>query len=260
MEAAILSDLHSDHWKGTGNILDLLHFNPEKTDAIFVAGDTGEWIGGMGEDNPMVVRVFEPLNRLGIPIYSVSGNHEYYYTDLLQVDREMEEVSHLFQNWHHLQGGQSRLLGDEYAVIGATLWTPLAGIANPIRSKRGMQGMNDRKYIKIGGKKFDYKQVITLHDAHLKGIQEALERHKDRKCIIMTHHAPSYKRIPKRYMFDACNIAYASEVANTVQAHAWISGHVHESFYTEINNTLHISNPLGYPGEGLPVFEGTYTL
>lgn len=259
MEAVILSDLHSDHWRGKGTILDFITI-PENTQAVFVAGDTGEWIAGMGVDNPMVVRVFEPLNSLGIPVFSIAGNHEYYYSEMFTVDREMEETSHLFQNWHHLQGGQSRKLLDDYVVIGATLWTPLAGLNNPIRSKRAMKNMNDRKYILVGSKHLNYKSQISLHEAHLRGIQQSLEENADKKCIIMTHHSPSIKRIPQRYMLDFSNPAYACDIANTIKAHAWISGHIHENFYMEINDTLHISNPFGYPGEGLPFYEGTYTL
>ena len=67
MEAAVLSDLHSDHWRGTGNILDLLHFNPEKTDAVFVAGDAASGaslvVRAMASGRKIAAQVDKFLNK-----------------------------------------------------------------------------------------------------------------------------------------------------------------------------------------------------
>lgn len=253
-----MTDLHCDHWKTNKTFLDFFSV-PADTDMIALTGDLGTWLAGYGEDNPIVQRIIRPLNELGIPIFTVPGNHEYYGGDIVETDKEMEEVSYLFDNWHHLQCGQCRVV-DDWLITGATLWTPLFGIGNPIRSKKAMRDMNDRKYIRSGGERFTYKTHIQTHEAHKQGIMAALAAHPELKSLVLTHHAPTLKHVAPRYMHETCTPAYAFEIGKEIRPDVWCSGHTHYNVYFEKGRTLFISNPLGYPGEGRDPFEGVYEI
>ncbi|WP_286496827.1 hypothetical protein [Empedobacter sp. 189-2] len=72
------------------------------------------------------------------------------------------------------------------------------------------------------------------------------------KNIVITHHAPSIKSVPKEYISDPVTSAYASNLENFILEHQpiyWIHGHIHTPSRYKIGNTEIICNPHGYIDE-----------
>jgi hypothetical protein len=71
-----------------------------------------------------------------------------------------------------------------------------------------------------------------LFEENLAFIKYSLENNK---CIIITHHAPSYKCIEEKFKHDkfnccfASNLEYLFENPNLV---GWIYGHLHNNYIT----------------------------
>lgn len=86
----------------------------------------------------------------------------------------------------------------------------------------------------------------------MKWLKEEVKKHQGEKFIIVTHHAPSLRSIPKSYRTDSLSAAYASHLDSFVEssgAKLWIHGHIHTQQDYMIGNTRVICNPRGYPNE-----------
>ena len=72
------------------------------------------------------------------------------------------------------------------------------------------------------------------------------------KNIVITHHAPSIKSVPKEYVSDPVTSAYASNLEDFILEHQpmyWIHGHIHTPCQYNIGETKVICNPHGYIDE-----------
>jgi len=86
-------------------------------------------------------------------------------------------------------------------------------------------------------------------------ILDFLEANPDKKVVMMTHHAPSFKSKHPRYEdSDRLNHAYYSAldmlIMNNPQIKVWVHGHTHESHDYQIGETRIICNPRGYSMNG----------
>lgn len=246
-----LSDIHCEDRPGMRSILDVVSV-PEGTDVIVIAGDMGAWMAGKGKDNLIYTVVVEPFLATGLPVITIGGNHEYYLSDMHEVDQELLALSETIPNWYHLQNGTSVVFKD-WAFIGATLWTGLAGTDKPIASKQALGPLNDRKCIKIAGKGMTYKDYIALHQKHLESLAIALDlaREAGLKTALITHHAPSYRFIPRSYMHEKASLCFASNAIAVLKPDVWFFGHIHRHYQEKIGSVLCVANPMGYVEEGI---------
>jgi len=178
----------------------------------------------------------------------ILGNHDFwglYFDEAPKVIREF-----LFKH-----APNTALLDNEFIeldgvrFIGSTLWATYGyGTANHYFLQKGMK---DFARIKKHGSRFLVGDVYEAHQKAIAFLKEALRT--DKPCIVMTHHAPSYLAIKRKYYPNGqWDDAYASNQAPLILANpqikGWFSGHSHYRYRANIGETKVAANPRGYYG------------
>jgi len=249
MKFRIISDLH----------IDINHKIPlEYDDDVFtvVCGD----ISGYAEDS---IQWIAQNVRNGV---FVSGNHIAYsgqYT-IEESQRELERVFPLDEPVSYLN--DSYKIVDDVVFVGGTLWTDFllgygvnhreGGISKYRLGAKLMAAlcMNDYRQ-KLSAEKFltpDDTEFMHYHTAEC--IVDVCEKFPDKKIVVVTHHAPSNQSLDSRYVDNALNPCYASDMDNFIlhnpNIKLWCHGHIHQSKDYKIGGTRVICNPRGYEAMG----------
>lgn len=184
----------------------------------------------------------------------VAGNHEHYRGRWDQtIDILIEETEH-YPNIHFLE--QNGIVIDNIVFLGASLWTDMNKI-DPITMMNIRDIMNDYKVVAdfSNGKWGRLFPTVTVakHQETLQWLKIQLNE-DNRKTVVVTHHAPSFKSINEIYKNEwLTNGAYVSDLSEFIIENPniilWTCGHVHHSHRYYIGDTLCISNPLGYSNE-----------
>ena len=94
---------------------------------------------------------------------------------------------------------------------------------------------------------------LALHKKSINFIEKTCQKYKDKKIVIVTHHAPSLKSISEEYKNDLLSAAFASNLEYLFERYPniklWCHGHVHNSVDYTLGNARVIANPLGYGNE-----------
>ena len=276
MKLAICSDLHLEF--GT---LELK--NTENADALVIAGDI--CVAYDFSQKPVYLKFFEQVCGEFKDVFYIMGNHEHYHGDFATSEKILKDhLSHL-ENLHLLE--KSTFLLDDYVFVGGTLWTDMNG-GNEMTLKHIRSMMNDFRVIKnsnrytykkvpvyqktddgqlikddvgqniqIGMKmkeetsKFSPEDAMNDHKLFMDYLTHVLSGHKDKKVVVIGHHAPSSLSVHPRYANDdLMNGGYRSSLDFFIEDHPeivlWIHGHTHETFDYKIANTRIFCNPRGY--------------
>jgi Icc-related predicted phosphoesterase len=192
----------------------------------------------------------------------VKGNHEHYrnaYHDThARLLREMPDNVHLLEN--------DEIQIDDVHFFGATMWTDM-NKGDPISMHHLKQAMSDfAGSIKMGhgvkvGNQYDGYYTSKFNPEYAKGIfhetisimSSWLKNHKDDKCVVITHHAPSELSVNECYKKDYyMNGGYRSNLENFILDHpqikVWCHGHMHDPCDYMIGDTRVVTNPRGYMG------------
>ena len=209
----------------------------------------------------------------------IMGNHEHYngsvQTSIPRILKNLGLTEEL-----HVHGNLS-VVENEVVSVGntdffcATLWTDMAN-GNPIGMWKAELNMNDFKRIRTGDATKPgfidnpYKRPMRAEDTvawnreSVKFITTAVEASTAEKKVVVTHHAPSYRSIDKRFRGEELNIAYASPLdmlVEELETDYWIHGHMHNTNDYNIGKTNILSNPRGYvPSELNYEFDPMWTI
>lgn len=264
MNIQILSDLH----------VELAAFDRPRSgtapDVVILAGD----IHSPGSKVPRWARR-DSVFGAGPEIVFVPGNHEFYGTVL-----EDEMASLAAECEEHrvtLLQCSERVIGD-VRFLGCTLWTDfaLAGDVGMAIEHAG-KCMNDYRRIerraapRLAKPRKDGPlspprtwpivqltpaDTLALHWQHRSWLKRTLAvpvAPEVRATVVVTHHAPSARSVPKQYTGHELSPAYASEILDEVLASAqqvpalWIHGHIHQSIdYLHESGCRVTANPRGY--------------
>lgn len=174
--------------------------------------------------------------------YWIPGNHEYYHGDLLyrtgQFKEEIEPNVQLVNNtWvHH---GNTRL-------IFSTLWTPIS----KEKAWHVQNGLNDYRVIKDDGSLLTTSRSTNLFEENIEFIKSAAANNEQDKCIVVTHHVPTFQHYPKEYRNSVINEAFAVDLDHYIEESGidyWIYGHHHRNVPVfKIGTTELLTNQLGY--------------
>lgn len=233
MKLHILSDLHTE----------FADFDLPKTDAdvIVLAGDIGVGTGGLD---------WLSRQRRGSPIIYVPGNHEFYHHDLFLID-ELRSRAPLDV---HVLDNEAVVLG-KVRFLGSTLWTDFklfGEMGKWFSIQRAKQCMNDFAIVSLKGRRFTPADSIALHESSRSWLRDQLAEPFGGSTVVVTHHAPSARSVPRRFTTDPLTPAFASDLEDLLdgtRAAIWIHGHMHDPAAYEINGSRVICNPRGYPGE-----------
>ena len=106
--------------------------------------------------------------------------------------------------------------------------------------------MNDFRLIYVEAEEGVHRHLtpeMTV-DRHLQSvafIRGALKKNKGKKCVVVTHHAPSPRSVSLQYQGDALNPAFFSDLTNVILDHqpvAWVHGHMHDTKRYNIGQTV----------------------
>ncbi|WP_334545060.1 metallophosphoesterase [Rhizobium leguminosarum] len=190
-----------------------------------------------------------------LPIILVAGNHEFYGASVQESIRDAREAAGRYPNIHFLENSGVDIGGVTF--VGATLWTDfrLFGRDPALAMETARNGMNDFKRIKLSKlpyQKFRPIHAFRRHQESKDFIASALRDNSGRKTIVISHHAPSTRSIPREFRDDPLSGCYASDLEGLIQEtqpELWVHGHVHNRNDYLIGKTRVVSNPRGYPDE-----------
>lgn len=214
-------------------------------------------------------------------VFVVPGNHEYYGT---ADDDESPTMDHIARSMRAACERHSNVsLLDDAAVvvggvryIGSTLWSHIPAALEP----RCTSGMNDYHLIRVncdnddddtleGARKtarLTVQDTNALHAAAVEFIDGQLHEAAVARqpAVVLTHHAPSFRSIHRRYALSPFTCAFATDLEATLMrppVALWLHGHTHAACDYVLERRiggdgegrLHrvrvVNNPAGYPGE-----------
>lgn len=228
MRLLVVSDVHTEfHRDGGASFISSL--NPEGVDALVVAGDLC-----------LIRDIVDVATRLcdRFPhVLYVTGNHEYYHSTPRLVEEDVSAVARAHSNFHWLNESVVTIHGQRF--VGTTLWFPLNPIANLHRGH-----LNDFRVIR------DF--VPWVYDKNRRS-QSFLQQEVRPGDVVVTHHLPSPRSIPTRFIGSQLNAFFCCDMESVIrknQPKVWIHGHTHDSadYVLGEGGTRVVCNPFGYAG------------
>lgn len=245
----VVSDLHFDHFVGSGEagteFLESVFLKPTAPN-LLVAGDIGNWYS---EHALFYTDYFFNLVRHKYQnVICVLGNHDYYFFGLdetpspVALYRERYDFPNVF--FLSLSNAPSSICLKDVTVIGGTLWSEL----DPTYELDIVRRLNDFRLIHDLTSK-DYRKRF---DAELLELVRHLEMYKEEKCVILTHHAPTFYTTPM-YSDSPLQSAFCTDLTRMFLSRsnikAWVFGHTHVKAELEIGGVKLVENSFGYYGQ-----------
>lgn len=246
MKLALCSDLHIDF----RDLSNTFYENSQGVDALVMAGDTIE-----SRKLHSIKPVFDKLSKLYPKVILISGNHEFYGSEVNESKQHIRDLTSNYDNVIYLDDEFLNLPND-YVLVGSTLWTDY-NKNNPLTMLWAQTHMNDYKHIRVESNNSIRLHPKDCYDYHIssKGfIRESVESNKDKKVIVITHHAPSFQSVDKSFRSEVHgNGCYASNLDEFILANKnivlWQHGHMHHPKNYFIGTCRVVCHPRGYPDE-----------
>lgn len=174
--------------------------------------------------------------------YWIPGNHEYYHSELGnrigQFKEEIESNVFLLNN-QVIDKAETR-------IILSTLWTPISSE----KAWYIQNGLNDYRLIKDKDSYITTSRSTELFNENLAFIQKSVSTNLQKKCVVVTHHVPTFTDYPKEYRNSNINEAFATDLNEFIKNSTidyWMYGHHHRNIPDfKIGNTELLTNQLGY--------------
>jgi predicted phosphodiesterase len=185
----------------------------------------------------------------------VAGNHEFYNGKFYKGIQYLRDECAKLPNVHFLE--KDTKIIDDVVFVGGTLWTDM-NKGDPLTLHAVRDMMNDFRIIKNDQKGFTPLKpadVAFRHRETLQYIRHILSEHKDKKCVVVGHHSPSFQSVHEEYRTQyLMNGAYHSDLSEFIidhpQVKLWTHGHTHHPFDYVIGETRIVCNPRGYVNDG----------
>ena len=207
----VCSDIHLE----MGDI-DEIHFSKiiqPSAEILVLAGDIGH------PSEPIFDKFIAYCASLFKHVLFISGNHEYYSKTMRETEKCIEQIVNNYSNVIYLNNKTFEYEG--IVFVGTTLWSQLP----ETESMYKLFAVNDFKKI--------HEYSMEANNLLFKKNLEFLQNNIDKQCIVITHHAPSYKCIPEKYEGDVLNCCYASHLDylfTNKNIIGWIYGHTHHNY------------------------------
>ena len=266
MRIALVSDVHLEFG-------DLFIKNDQNADVLIIAGDllivndlhdhpepatpyTPEMVRTLGSRQlkAQEYRAFLKRASSEFPhVIVIAGNHEFYHGRWVSNLQTMRQECAKFNNVYFFEDDH-RIIND-CVFVGATLWTDMdRGNPSTLYAIAGV--MNDYTVIRhdgLGFTKLKPYHTAQRHRDSLEYFKKTLAEHPDKKCVVVSHHAPSHLSIHENYANNRIqNFAYYSDLSEFILDHEqiklWCHGHTHTAFDYKIGNTRVVCHPRGYVG------------
>lgn len=267
MRVALASDLHLE-------FQDIDLKNTENANVLILSGDimiaedmhkhahmdynpyTSGALADLGRRQQVALRFRDFLKRCSdnFPhVVYIAGNHEFYHGRWkASLDHLREECSK-FPNVYFLERDVKVI--DDVTFLGGTLWTDM-NKGDPMTLHAIGDMMNDFRIIRNdehGYTKLRPAHAMYRHQQTIGWLKVVLQDMKDRKVVVVGHHAPSKQSTHPKYKNDyLMNGGYSSDLSEFILDHPqiklWTHGHTHDPFDYMIGTTRIACNPRGYAG------------
>lgn len=268
MKIALVSDLHLEFSDvnivnngvdvlilgGDIMIAQDLHDHPEPASAVersIIANSQGL---SRGQESAQRYRNFLKRVSFQFPhVIYIAGNHEFYHGKYPDAYRYLRDEVAPYSNIYFLEQETKEI--DDVLFICGTLWTDM-NKDNPTTKLDCAQIMNDYRTIRNslrGYARLSPSDTVKQHQETVNFIRETLKNNKDKKTVVVGHHAPSKLSLKPKYEKDFhLNGAYSSDLSELIldnpQIKLWTHGHTHDVFDYMIGRTRIVCNPRGYEG------------
>ena len=240
MKIAIASDLHLE--SGVWQRIDL----PD-AEVLILAGDIFTTRSASNADE-FLSRCNEKYEH----VIFIMGNHEFYKCNYHDAKDKIALKLSEYPSFIFLDDTFVDLGG--FRFIGSTLWSYIF----EDQAEDVSLCLNDFKLIKYEQSRFTIQQYNDLNAKAVDYIA-FMVRQSTLPCVVVTHHAPSFKSMHPRYRHSSINCAFLNDLDETIEIledlPLWVHGHVHDSHDYSIAGTRVVANPRGYPGENPGTYE-----
>lgn len=237
MKIQYCSDLHLEFPKNKR----FIQANPivPKAEILILAGDIIPFVEMEKHDY-----FFDYISDNFKNVYWVAGNHEYYHSDFKLRKGKFQET--IRENVVLLNN--TSVIHEDVKIIFSTMWTRIS-----LQNSLSIQfGLNDFRVIKYGEDNFSTDIVNNEFENNITFIQNSLIENEDKKCVVVTHHVPTFDHYPPEYLGSNINEAFAVDLNSFIEKHDidfWIYGHHHRNVPEfKIGKTTMLTNQLGYVG------------
>ena len=256
----IVSDLHLE-FLGTKHVPTFLDATipPMPTDSktiLLCCGDIGTYDDYAGTYKMF----FNHMSKRFKHVIVVPGNHSWYHSAFWGKEDTIWTNKKIPKNVHYLDNDHRGI--DGVLFVGSCLWTDFND-SNPLALYHAAKGMSDYEVIKkrdyqvcatygqiIESNRLQPEDTVIRFNESLQYIKLLLSMHRDKKCVVVTHHGPSRLCVHPRFNNDLLNSAFYSDldqfILDNENIFMWAAGHTHESYDFEIGETRCICNPYGY--------------
>jgi predicted phosphodiesterase len=204
----------------------------EEADVCIIAGDLD--VVAHGE----IDRLIALICRREKHVLYVPGNHDYYRIKFMaDVDNRLMQIEGTIENFHVLRSGQIHEF-DGRRFLGDTMWT-----SNLEVLKRTAYMINDSVMIGDIMERVEEKNILFL---------EFLEDHLQAGDIVVSHHLPSERSTPTRFLSSPLQAWFVCDVEQLIREKKpalWIHGHTHSYCDYQLGETRIFCNAVGYPSE-----------
>jgi predicted phosphodiesterase len=185
----------------------------------------------------------------------IMGNHEFYNGKFYAGIDYMREECAKYPNVYMLE--QDMKIIDNVVFVGGTLWTNM-NKRDPL-TMHAIEGMmNDFRIIRNDARNYAAMSALDVairHDKTLAYIEHIVHEHRNKKCVVVGHHSPSFQSVNPIYAHETLmNGGYHSDLSEFIMDHPqiklWTHGHTHHPFDYMIGETRVVCNPRGYENDG----------
>lgn len=225
-----------------------LSYQPKKTNADVLVC-LGDWDMGLNSEkwDKQVLQEHEK------PFIKILGNHDVWNDS--RIDFTIEKWHKYYKSLEKNKNlfyliNETKVI-DNVAFIGTTLWTDFNNYnlitVNASNISKDFSKIYEKYSVLI---KPEYMYQMFLQAKEF--IISELEKHSDKKCVVLTHFPPSIAC--SGYDITPVSHYWCGNMENVIsryQPALWLSGHMHISYDSMFGNTRVILNPAGKIKNGI---------
>ena len=230
MRLQVLSDIHTEFHKDSGEQFIHDYLRPKDVDVLIVAGD----LAGVGCIERTVALLAKAYHNSWILF--VPGNHEYYGGSIPKINHTLRHIFRQFENTVFLNNKMISINGIDF--VGTPMWF-----------------RHNNENVTFSNRVNDFRMIQNFDSVVVKENKKAIEFlkwHVTDNSIVITHHMPTLCSVPGNFKHDPTNMFYVCDMEKLIKKRKpklWVHGHTHHSFNYLLGKTHVVCNPLGYLGK-----------